>query len=67
LEIAMRTAEQPAASAPAAEPQPYTIVKRAMPRWWEVRDPAGDIVCLTVYRRGAHEVVRRLSLTETNA
>ncbi len=32
-------------------------------RWWEVRDAAGELVCLTVYRRGAREVVRRLSLT----
>ena len=63
----MRTAEQPAASAPAAEPQPYTVVKRHMTRWWEVRDPAGELVCLTVYRRGAREVVRRLRLAETNA
>ena len=31
-------------------------------RHWEVRDPAGEIVCLTVYRRGAAEVVRRLKL-----
>ena len=31
-------------------------------RWWEVRDAAGELVCLTVYRRGAREVVRRLSL-----
>jgi len=31
-------------------------------RHWEVRDPAGDVVCLTVYRRGAAEVVRRLKL-----
>ena len=29
-------------------------------RHWEVRDPAGEVVCLTVYRRGAAEVVRRL-------
>jgi hypothetical protein len=25
-----------------------------------VRNPAGELVCLTVYRRGAREVVRRL-------
>ena len=31
-------------------------------RWWEARDSAGERVCLTVYRRGAREVVRRLSL-----
>jgi hypothetical protein len=38
----------------------YTIAKRKNARWWEVRDPAGELVCLTVYRRGAKEVVRRL-------
>ena len=31
-------------------------------RHWEVRDPAGQLVCLTVYRRGAAEVIRRLKL-----
>jgi hypothetical protein len=31
-------------------------------RWWEVCDAAGGLVRLTVYRRGAREVVRRLSL-----
>jgi hypothetical protein len=63
LEIAMRAAKNSAApAAPAAEPQPYTIAKRGKSRWWEVRDAAGELVCLTVYRRGAREVVRRLSL-----
>lgn len=32
-------------------------------RHWEVRDPAGEVVCLTVYRRGAAEVIRRLKLS----
>ena len=32
-------------------------------RHWEVRDAAGELVCLTVYRRGAAEVIRRLKLT----
>ena len=45
----------------AQEPAAYTVHKREDTRWWEVRDPAGDLVCLTVYRRGAREVVRRLS------
>jgi hypothetical protein len=27
-----------------------------------LRDAAGELVCLTVYRRGAREVVRRLGL-----
>jgi hypothetical protein len=28
---------------------------------WEVRDPRGELVCVTVYKRGAVEVVRRLA------
>ena len=36
----------------------YTITRRY--RQWEVRDPAGELVCLTVYKCGAEEVVRRL-------
>jgi hypothetical protein len=45
---------------PAAQPA-YKIIKRTTDRWWEVRDPAGELVCLTVYKRGAVEVVRRLA------
>jgi hypothetical protein len=44
----------------AKEPAGFTYQKRDRTRWWEVRDPAGELVCLTVYRRGAREVVRRL-------
>lgn len=36
----------------------YTIRRRD--RHWEVRDPAGELVCLTVYKCGAEEVIRRL-------
>jgi hypothetical protein len=39
-------------------PAPYTIRRRN--RFWEVLDSSGDLVCLTVYKRGAEEVVRRL-------
>lgn len=47
---------------PAPNEQPtFTIIKQTKSRWWEVRDPAGELVCLAVYRRGAREVVRRLS------
>jgi len=46
--------------APAAAPQPgYTIKRRG--KFWAVLDAAGELVCLTVYKRGAVEVVRRLS------
>jgi hypothetical protein len=37
----------------------YTI--KPKDRHWAVIDPAGALVCLTVYKRGAVEVVRRLS------
>ena len=40
----------------------YSIQKQDKSRFWEVRDAAGELVCLTVYRRGAREVVRRLVL-----
>ena len=54
-------------STAAAEENPsYTVRKREHTRWWEVRDPAGELVCLTVYRRGAREVVRRLSAGGSN-
>jgi len=48
-------------TAAAGENPGYTIQKREWTRWWEVLDPEGELVCLTVYRRGAREVVRRLS------
>lgn len=38
----------------------YVVRKRERSRFWEVIDPAGELVCLTVYKRGAAEVVRRL-------
>ncbi len=48
--------------APAAAPQQgYTIRRKERSRNWEVIDPAGELVCLTVYKRGAVEVVRRLT------
>jgi hypothetical protein len=42
-----------------AAPQGPFLIKRRF-RYWEVVDPAGELVCLTVYKRGAVEVVRRL-------
>ena len=46
----------------AAEPGPtYKPVTREKDRWWEVRDPRGKLVCVTVYKRGAVEVVQRLA------
>lgn len=47
-------------SRPPAPPAPgeCTIEKRH--RDWMVINPAGELVCITVYKRGAVEVVRRL-------
>jgi hypothetical protein len=54
--------DDPKDPAPAAAAKPaYTISKQAHGRWWEVRDPDNELVCLTVYRNGAREVVRRLA------
>lgn len=36
----------------------YTIHRYG--RFWQVLDPIGELVCITVYKRGAKEVVRRL-------
>jgi hypothetical protein len=54
--------DDPKEPAPATAAKPaYTIVKQTKSRWWEVRDPDGELVCRTVYRKGAREVVRRLA------
>jgi hypothetical protein len=54
--------DDPQDPAPAAAAKPaYTIIKQKHSRWWEVRDPDDELVCLTVYRKGAREVVRRLA------
>ena len=36
----------------------YEIRRRG--RFWEVIDATGELVCMTVYKRGAKEVIRRL-------
>ena len=39
----------------------YRIVEQRHSRYFEVRDPADELVCITVYKKGAAEVVRRLA------
>jgi hypothetical protein len=56
----MARKQQDNAPAPAAQ-HAYKVIKREKDRWWEVRDPRGELVCVTVYKRGAVEVVRRLA------
>jgi len=38
---------------------PFVIRRRN--RVWELTDESGNLICLTVYKRGAKEVARRLS------
>ena len=53
--------KQTTAAPDAPKPAGYRIVKQQHSRYFEVRDPAGELVCITVYRKGAAEVVRRLA------
>ncbi len=38
----------------------FTVTKHGQSRFWAVHDPAGELVCVCVYKRGAVEVIRRL-------
>ena len=44
--------EDPKDPAPAAAKPAYSIIKQKHSRWWEVRDPDDELVCLTAYRKG---------------
>ena len=57
----MAEAQNGDAPADAKTKPAYSVQKWGKSRYWQVLDPAGELVCLTVYRRGAREVVRRLS------
>jgi hypothetical protein len=56
----MAKKQQDSAPAPATQPA-YKVVKRAKDRAWEVRDAQDELVCVTLYKRGTVEVVRRLA------
>jgi hypothetical protein len=56
----MARKQQDNAPTPHAQPA-YKVVKREKDRWWEVRDPQDELVCVTCYKRGAVEVARRLT------
>ena len=43
----------------------FAVTKHGHSRFWAVRDPAGELVCICLYKRGAVEVARRLSLAAT--
>lgn len=56
-----QTQEGTAARADPAQTSGMQIAARG--RFWAVHDRHGRLVCVTVYKKGAREVVRRLSLT----
>jgi hypothetical protein len=39
----------------------FRILKQRHSRYWEVRAPADELVCITVYKKGAAEVARQLA------
>jgi hypothetical protein len=39
----------------------FTVTRYGHSRFWAVRDSAGELVCVCVYKRGAQEVIRRLA------
>jgi len=55
---ATRTVSEPARQKRCLGQEAYTI--QPYNRFWAVRDSSGSLVCVTVYKRGAKEVVRRL-------
>ena len=41
----------------------YRIAKWKFSRFWAVFDPAGELVCLCVYKKGANKVAEKLGKT----
>jgi hypothetical protein len=50
-----------ASTQPFVSPVPGQWVIQRRFRSWAVFDPDGTLVCITLYKRGADEVVRRLA------
>jgi hypothetical protein len=42
-------------------PALYTVSRYKHSRHWAIHDPDGALVCVALYKKGATEVVRRLS------
>ncbi|HET7231836.1 MAG TPA: hypothetical protein VFJ16_17625 [Longimicrobium sp.] len=53
--------KQTTAAPDASKTAGYHVIKQRHSRCWEVRPPADELVCITVYKNGAAEVVRRLA------
>lgn len=44
----------------------HSVARYGKTRHWAVRDPAGELVCVAVYLRGAREAAARLDAAVTN-
>lgn len=42
----------------------YQIAHYGSSRFFGVYDEAGDLICVTVYKKGAAEVIRRLTILD---
>ncbi len=56
-----------ASNTPEQQERPGTYTMQRWHRYWGVIDPAGELVCVAVYKRGAKEVIRRLCVAEEGA
>jgi hypothetical protein len=43
----------------------HSVARYGNTRHWAVRDPAGELVCVAVYLRGAREAATRLDASST--
>lgn len=59
MDLVIRQIPRDRVSSNSLESRGYKICKHK--RFWQVTDPDGQLVCIAVYRRGAKEVVRRLT------
>jgi hypothetical protein len=46
---------------------PVTVSKHGRTRFWAVHDGDGELICVCVYKRGALEVARRLTVVPTSS
>ncbi len=46
--------------------QPNQAIKKYGRRYWAVYDDRGELVCVTVYKKGAREVARLLAVVKIN-
>jgi hypothetical protein len=67
LRRSLPRARLPARAAPTRKGAPpeelggYRLEAFGNSRYWQVIDPAGELVCVAVYKRGGREVIKRLA------